>query len=111
MLIGAVIGVAVAAGTSVVTQVASGHSVDWGAVGKQAAVGAVSGAVSWLAGPEAGLVARGAIDTLASVGGQVASNALEGKPLGDGVGEAAVTGALMSVGMGAARVRRGRQGG
>jgi hypothetical protein len=41
----------------------------------------------------------------------VVSNALEGKPLGDGVGEAAVTGALMSVGMGAARVRRGRQGG
>jgi hypothetical protein len=87
---------------SVATQVASGKSVNWGEVGKQAAIGAVAGAISGLAGPEAGMVARGAIDSVASVGGQVISNAIEGKPLGDGVAQAAVTGALMSVGIGAA---------
>ena len=54
MIIGAVIGGAIGAATSVVTQAASGHGVNWGQVGKDAAVGAVSGAVAGLAGPEAG---------------------------------------------------------
>jgi RHS repeat-associated protein len=102
MLVGALIGAAAGAVISVSTQVASGKSVNWGEVGKQAAIGAVTGAISGLAGPEAGMVVRGAVDTAASVGGQVISNAIEGKPLGDGVGQAAATGALMSVGLGAA---------
>jgi uncharacterized protein RhaS with RHS repeats len=42
MVIGALVGAAIGAGTSIVTQAASGHGVDWGQVGKQAAVGAVS---------------------------------------------------------------------
>ena len=37
-----------------------------------------------------------------AVGGQVLTNALDNKPLGDGVGTAALTGALTSVGMGMA---------
>ena len=65
------------------------HSVDWGQVGKEAAVGAVSGAISGLAGPEAGWATRAAIDTAASVGEQVASNALSHKPLASSVGMAA----------------------
>jgi hypothetical protein len=46
------------------------------------AISAVAGATSGLAGPQAGMVPRGAIDSTASVGGQVISNAIEGKPLG-----------------------------
>jgi RHS repeat-associated protein len=101
MVIGAIVGAAVSAATSVVTQVASGHKVDWHEVAKQAAVGAVAGAISGLAGPEAGPLARAAIDGLANAGGQMLSNALDGKPLTDGVLEAGLQGAAMSVGMGA----------
>lgn len=101
MIVGALIGAAVSAASSVVTQAASGQGVDWGQVGKEAAVGAVAGAVSGLAGPEAGPLVRAAVDTGASVASQVASNALDGKPLGDGVGMAALSGAMASVGLGA----------
>jgi len=101
MLIGAVVGAVVGAATSVVTQVASGQGVNWGEVGKQAAIGAVSGAISGLAGPEAGPFVRGAVDGVASAAGQMVSNALEHKPLMDGVLEAGVEGAAMSFGMGA----------
>ncbi len=101
MIIGAVIGAAVSAATSVVTQVASGQKVNWHEVAKQAAVGAVSGAISGLAGPEAGPLARAAIDAAASAGGQMVSNALSGKPVMDGVLDATVQGAAMSIGMGA----------
>ena len=101
MIIGAVVGAAIGAATSVVTQVASGQKVNWHEVAKQAVVGAVSGAISGLAGPEAGPLARAAIDAAASAGGQMVSNALSGKPVMDGVLDASVQGAAMSIGMGA----------
>jgi RHS repeat-associated protein len=101
MIIGAVVGAVVSAATSVVTQVASGQGVNWGEVGKQAAVGAVAGAISGLAGPEAGPLVRGAIDGVASAAGQMVSNAIDGKPIMNGVLEAGVQGAASSIGMGA----------
>lgn len=64
---------------------ASSKSIDWGQVGKEAAVGAVVGAVSALVGPEAGPLVRAAVDTGVAVGSQVATKALNGKPVGDGV--------------------------
>ncbi len=94
MLIGAAIGAAVGAGVSIGSQMASGHSVNWGEVGKQAAVGAISGAVSGLAGPEAGVLAHAAIGAAAGAVGQATSNAIDHKPIGDGVLEAAAIGGV-----------------
>ena len=85
MIIGAVVGAAVSAGMDVATQAAAGNCCDWGQIGKDAAVGALSGAVSGLVGPEAGPLVRAAVDTGVAVGGQVLTNALDHKPLGDGV--------------------------
>ncbi len=65
-----------------------------GEVLQSAVVGAVSGAVSGLVGPEAGPVAKVAVGALANGVGQMAGNALSGKPLMDGVGEAVVSGAI-----------------
>jgi hypothetical protein len=45
MSIGALVGAAVGAGISIVTQAASGQSINWGRVGTQAAVGAIAGLV------------------------------------------------------------------
>jgi RHS repeat-associated protein len=89
MLIGAVVGAVVGAAVSVVTQAASGQGVNWGEVGKEAAVGAVSGAIAGLAGPEAGplggLAAHALIGAASGAGGQLVSNLMNHKPLGDGV--------------------------
>ena len=100
MLIGAVIGAAMGAGADIATDVVTGQSVNWGQVGKDAAVGAVAGAVSGLVGPEAGPLVRAAVDTGAAVAGQVTGNIIDHKPLGDGVLTAAAMGAATSVGLG-----------
>ncbi len=83
--VGALVGAAVGAVSSVATQAASGSCCDWGAVGREAAIGAVTGAVTGLLGPAAGMAARAAVGAAVAGGEQVARNAMEGKPLGDGV--------------------------
>jgi RHS repeat-associated protein len=96
MIVGALVGAAVGAGLSIVTQAASGHSINWGEVGTQAAVGAVSGAIAGLAGPEAGplggLAAHALIGAASGAAGQLVNIAMEHKPLGDGVLLAAAIG-------------------
>jgi RHS repeat-associated protein len=94
VLIGAALGAAIGAGVSIGSQMASGHSVNWGEVGKQAAVGAISGAVSGLAGPEAGILVHAAVGAAAGAVGQATSNAIDNKPIGDGVLEAAAIGGV-----------------
>lgn len=59
-----------------------------------AVVGGVSGAIAGVVGPEAGPVARIAVGALASGAGQVAGNAISGKPLLQGVGTAVAVGAI-----------------
>ncbi|HEY7780340.1 MAG TPA: RHS repeat-associated core domain-containing protein, partial [Ktedonobacterales bacterium] len=108
MIIGAVVGAAIAGGMDIATQAAAGTCCDWGQVGKDAAVGALSGAVSGLVGPEAGPLVRAAVDTGVAVGGQVLSNALDHKPLGDGVLLAGAIGLASSVGLGAVMEYGGR---
>ncbi len=94
MLIGAVVGAAVGAGVSIGSQMLSGHSVNWGEVGKQAAIGAVSGAVSGLAGPEAGVLVHAAVGAASGAAGQAVSNVIDHKPIGDGVLQAAAIGGV-----------------
>jgi RHS repeat-associated protein len=97
MIIGAIVGAVVGAAVSVGTQAASGHCCNWGEVGKQAAVGAVSGAVSGLAGPEAGLAVHAAVGAASGAAGQMVSNLIDHKPIGDGVLEAAAIGGITGV--------------
>jgi RHS repeat-associated protein len=92
MLIGAAIGALVGGGVSAVSQLASGNGVNWGEVGKQAVVGAISGAVAGLAGPEAGVLTQAAVGAASGAVGQAASNVMNNKPIGDGVGQAAAIG-------------------
>jgi RHS repeat-associated protein len=94
MAIGAVIGAAVGAATSVATQAVSGKPINWGDVAKEAVVGAASGAVSGLAGPQAGILVHTAVGAAEGAVGQVVSNALNHKPLGDGVLLAAAIGGV-----------------
>ncbi len=94
MIAGALVGAAVGAVASIATQAASGSCCDWGTVGKEAAVGAVSGAISGLVGPAGGVVAQTIVGAAAGAAGQVVSNALNHKPLGDGVLLAAGVGAV-----------------
>ncbi|GCE13576.1 RHS repeat-associated core domain-containing protein [Tengunoibacter tsumagoiensis] len=97
MIAGAIIGAAMGAGVSIATQAASGHGINWHDVGREAAVGAVSGAVSGLAGPEAGLAVHAAVGAASGAAGQLISNAIDHKPLGDGVLEATVVGGMTGV--------------
>ena len=97
IIIGAVVGAVMGGGADIVSAVVTGQSINWGQVGKDAAVGAVAGAVSGLVGPEAGPLVRAAVDTGAAVAGQVVSNAIDHKPLGDGVLTAAAIGAATEV--------------
>lgn len=97
MIIGAVVGAAIGAGISIATQAASGHGVNWHTVAKEAAVGAVSGAVSGLAGPGAGLLVHAAVGAASGAAGQITSNLLNHKPLGEGVLTAAVVGGVLGV--------------
>jgi RHS repeat-associated protein len=63
MAIGAVVGGLIGGGVSLVTQLATTHSVNWGEVGTQTVIGAVGGALTGLAGPEAGAAAEAAVAT------------------------------------------------
>ncbi|HEU5376790.1 MAG TPA: RHS repeat-associated core domain-containing protein [Ktedonobacteraceae bacterium] len=102
MLIGAVIGAAVSVATTVVSNAVQGKPTSLGEIAQSAVVGAVSGAVAGLAGPEAGPLAKVAVGALSAGAGQLVTNAMSGKPLMDGVGQAAlvggVTGGLMEGG-------------
>ncbi len=62
IIIGAVVGAAMGAGMDIATAVVTHKAIDWGQVGKDAAVGAVSGPISGLVEPEAGPLVR-AVDT------------------------------------------------
>lgn len=94
MILGAVIGAAISVATTVVSNAVQGKPTSLGEVAQSAVVGAVSGAVSGLVGPEAGPVAKMAVGALASGVGQMASNAMSGKPLMEGVAQAAVVGGV-----------------
>jgi RHS repeat-associated protein len=94
MILGAVIGAAISVATTVVSNAVQGTPTSLGELAQAAVVGAVSGAVSGLAGPEAGPVAKMAVGALASGAGQMASNAMSGKPLMDGVAQAALVGGV-----------------
>ena len=63
----------------------AGTCCDMGQVAQQAAVGVVSGAISGLAGPEAGYLVHAAVGAAAGAVQQVGQNLVSGKPLGDGV--------------------------
>jgi RHS repeat-associated protein len=94
MFIGAVIGAVVGAASSVVTQVASGQGVDWSQVGASAASGAVSG----LAGPEAGVLEQAAAVLFALSGRRWRRHC---DPLGEAVIDGDGTRADTSVGVSA----------
>jgi filamentous hemagglutinin len=94
MILGAVIGAAVSVTTTVVSDAVQGKTPSLGEVAQAAVVGAVSGAVSGLVGPEAGPLVKVAVGALASGAGQMAGNAMSGKPLLAGVGTAVAVGAL-----------------
>ena len=94
MIIGAIVGAVVSVAVTVVSNAVQGKPTSWGEVAQSAVVGAVSGAVAGLAGPEAGPLAKMAVGALSSGAGQMASNAMSGKPLMDGVGQAAVVGGV-----------------
>ena len=102
MIIGAIVGAVVSVAVTVVSNAVQGKPTSWGEVAQSAVVGAVSGAVAGLAGPEAGPLAKMAVGALSAGAGQMASNAMSGKPLMDGVGQAAaiggITGGLMEGG-------------
>lgn len=90
MILGAVIGAAVRVTTTVVADAVQGKTPSLGEVAQAAVVGAVSG----LVGPEAGPLVKVAVGALASGAGQMAGNAMSGKPLLAGVGTAVAVGAL-----------------
>ena len=98
MIIGALVGAAIGAGVGIAIQAASGHSINWGEVGTQAAVGAVSGDIAGLAGPEAvplgGLAPHVLIGAASGAAGQLVNNVMEHKQLGDGVLMAAAIGGV-----------------
>ncbi len=94
MILGAVLGAVVNVASTVVSDAVQHKAPSWGEVAQSAAVGAVSGAVSGLVGPEAGPVARVAAAALTSGAGQMAGNAMSGKPLMDGVAYAVVEGGV-----------------
>ena len=99
MILGAVIGATLSVATTVVSDAVQGKTPSLGEVAQAAVVGAVSGAVAGLVGPEAGPLVKVAVGALASGAGQMAGNAMSGKPLladvGTAVAVGAITGGLM----------------
>ncbi|HVB24546.1 MAG TPA: RHS repeat-associated core domain-containing protein [Ktedonobacteraceae bacterium] len=93
-LIGAVVGAAVSVAVTAVTDAAQGKTPSAGELLQAAVVGGVSGAIVGVVGPEAGPLARVAVGALASGVGQMAGNAIAGKPVMDGVGQAVIAGAI-----------------
>lgn len=92
ILAGAAIGALVGGGISILSQAATGSCCDWKQVATDTAVGAVSGAVTATLGPVGGVVTTAIVHTAVGAGGQLVTNAIMGKPLGDGVGMAALIG-------------------
>jgi len=93
-LIGAVVGAAVSVAVTAVTDAAQGKTPSAGELLQAAVVGGVSGAIVGVVGPEAGPLARVAVGALASGVGQMAGNAIAGKSVMDGVGQAVIAGAI-----------------
>ena len=98
MLIGAAIGAVVGVAATMVSGAIQGKMPSGGEIAQAAVTGAVAGAITGLAGPEAGPLARVAIGAVASGAGQAVGNAMQGKPIMDGVGQAAIMGGLMEGG-------------
>ena len=94
MLIGAAIGAVVGVASTVVMGAISGKMPSGGQIAQVAVTGAVAGAITGLAGPEAGPLARIAAGAVANAAGQAVGNAMQGKPIMDGVGQAAVIGGI-----------------
>jgi hypothetical protein len=94
MIIGAVLGAAISVGTTLVSDAIQHKTPSMGEIAQSAVVGAVSGAISGLVGPEAGPIAKIAVGAIASGAGQMAGNAMSGKPLMDGVVQATVVGGV-----------------
>jgi RHS repeat-associated protein len=103
MLIGAAIGAVVWVATTVVTGAITGKMPSGGQIAQAAVTGAVAGAITGLAGPEAGPLARIAAGAVA--------NAMQGKPIMDGVGQAAISGAITGGVMEGAGALAGKIGG
>ncbi len=82
-----------------------------GQIAQAAVTGAVAGAITGLAGPEAGPLARIAAGAVANAAGQAVGNAMQGKPIMDGVGQAAITGAVTGGVMEGAGALAGKIGG
>jgi hypothetical protein len=97
-LAGFAIGAALGAATSIASQAAAGHCCDVKAVVTEAAVGGVSGAITGVLGPAGGAVStiliHAAVGAAVGAGGQLVTNAVEGKPLGDGVLFAGIVGGV-----------------
>ena len=93
-ILGAIIGAVVNVAVTTVSDVVQGKTPTGSELVQAAATGAVTGAITGALGPEAGAAARIAVGALASGAGQVVGNAITGKPLLNGVGEAVVAGAV-----------------
>ncbi len=74
VLLGALVGAVVGAGSSIVSQAVTGQPINWGEVGKQALVGAATGAISGLVGPEAGLAVHAVVGGVSAAGGSILNN-------------------------------------
>ena len=133
-VVGGAVGAAVEYGRQVYQNYQHGHRgseawaecIDWGSVGRSALRGAGAGAAAGAAAPAAaylfasGLGAEIAIGAAGGAAGnaaiQIGANALSGRPLGEGVAQAAVEGAIVGgasaavVGIGS-RVLRATSGG
>ncbi|MBV9615556.1 MAG: hypothetical protein JO031_08875, partial [Ktedonobacteraceae bacterium] len=94
MAIGAVVGAVVGVATTVVTGVIQGKMPSGGEIAQAAVTGAVAGAITGLAGPEAAPLARIAAGAVGNAAGQAVGNAIQGKPIMDGVGQAAIIGGI-----------------
>lgn len=110
MFWGAIIGAVISAGIEIVAQRLNGQPIDWRRVGQAAVVGAVTGLVG---GAVAGRILQGGVQNVArntvtrrvvagttagstgGAAGRVTDNALQGRPLPDGVIEHAAAGAVI----------------
>jgi RHS repeat-associated protein len=105
IIAGVVIGAAVDAGFEYYLQYKSGQPLNWNKIGGAAVRGAIVGGVSSIAGPAAGSAVKmfggratglaakalsGAIAAGGGATGQVANNAITGKPWNENIGSAAV---------------------
>jgi len=92
--VGAVVGAAVNVGVTVVSNAMQGKPTTLGEIAQSAVVGGITGAITGALGPEAGPLAKMAAGAVAGGLSQMAGNAMSGKPLMDGVAQAAVAGGI-----------------